>query len=209
VYPIPLAAALFVVLTAFEGVLQGLTRIRRRWRVRGKAAGSRTRGRFMVAKRLAGLALAVLLADSVLYHTHYGEPYGKVQVEGIQPVPIAIAVLLLLAVVNETSVFGFFVCRADADRLSPLQRQTYFSILSASRDGVYRPLSNESIELDDAGVPEEYQVVAFPGPDTENEWTAEGHTGWEDDFECDVAAVNRVASPTNVTSTAAPRRLPR
>src|SRR6056297_1174317 len=150
VYPIPLAAAMFVVLTAFEGVLQWLTQIRRRWRVRGKAAGSRTRGRFMVAKRLAGLALAVLLADTVLYHTHYGDPYGNLQIEGIQPIPIAIAFLLLLTVVNETSGFGFFVCRADSDRLSPLQRQTYFSMLSASRDGVHRPLASDVVELDDA-----------------------------------------------------------
>ncbi len=209
VYPIPVAAALFLLLTVFEAILRWFTRIRRRWRIRGKAAGSRTHGRFMVAKRLVGFALAVLLADSVLYHTHYGDPYGNLQIEGIQPIPIAIAVLLLLAVVNETSVFGFFVCAADTDRLTRLQRQTYFSILSASRGGAYRPLSSNEVELDDEGTPEEYQVVAFPATDVENQWTADGQNSWEDDFECDVAAVTRVSSPAKVTSTGPPRRLPR
>lgn len=212
VYPIPAAATLFVVLTIFESLLRSFTRFRRRRRMKGQRVGKlRSRRRYGAAKRLAGLAVAVLLVDVVLYDTVYGSFYGSLTVQGIQPIPIAAAVLLLLAIVNESSVFGFFVCDAEMDRLSRLQRQTYFSMLSAIDGGSYQPLTSNEIELEEEAELDDYQIVAFSAAtESEDEWLREGQDDWEDDIECDAATVSGgSASAGSLASGGLARRVPR
>lgn len=215
VYPIPVAAAVFFVLTVFEAMLRMVTRFRRWRRLRRRSGGTmRTRRRYMAAKRLSGLAMAVLLFDVVFYDTYYGSPYGNLAIGGIQPIPIAVAALLLLIVINSSSAFGFFVCESDSEQLSRLQRQTYYSMLSAIDVGVCQPLTRNEVELEDEAELDDYHVIAFSaGAGTEEVWLPDDQDGWEDDIECDAAAIRRGAgSPGSSHGAAASgvaRRFPR
>lgn len=177
-YSIPPLAVLFILLSGFEAVLRGWTRFRRRRRISGTYVEiKRARTRHALSRRLIGLALAIGLVDAALFD--------------MQPVAIGLAALLLLATVSPSPVFACFACENPSDRMSRLQRQTYYSLLAAVHDHASRPIPVAMHRVDESSgsEPEGYHLVAFPSAnELEDEMAFPGRDDWEDDFECDVPA---------------------